>query len=500
MSPAAGNSWRSHVVLWLLCAAVVLTLHIPFLRLPYFWDEAGYFVPAARELAEHGRLLPETTVANPHPPLVSLYLAAAWKIFGFHPLVTRIAMALIAATAVYALLLVAMRMLPATAGLWAAALFIVAPLFFAQSTLAHLDVAATAATLLALYFFLRGRIVAYIVTVSVLCLTKETGVGVVLALALVRRRPEMFLPLLPLAGWFTFLRLETGHWLGDPAFLDYNLQNALHPARFLMALLCRAYYLFIADFRWLLALPLALAWRYRKPPASRLQPVLWLVLAAHTLTISLLGGALQNRYLLPALALFYLLAVQAWWNLELPRRGLLPGALLAAHMACWFWNPPYPFPYEENLAYADFVRLHQGAAENLALLPPGIRVLTAWPATDELTRPELGYTNRRVRVVPLEDFSEESFNRVRPEDFDVVFLYSREWQPSWNLLEKAPFLGDLRRRLYGTRPPAAPEWVRLKFNLNSLGAVHLRGQWTEWLARGELRRVPVIEARSLATP
>ena len=29
-----------------LFAALIL-LHLPLLRLPYFWDEAGYYIPAA---------------------------------------------------------------------------------------------------------------------------------------------------------------------------------------------------------------------------------------------------------------------------------------------------------------------------------------------------------------------------------------------------------------------------------------------------------------------
>ena len=28
----------------------VFLLHVPLLQLPYFWDEAGYYVPAARDL------------------------------------------------------------------------------------------------------------------------------------------------------------------------------------------------------------------------------------------------------------------------------------------------------------------------------------------------------------------------------------------------------------------------------------------------------------------
>src|SRR3954449_4490442 len=76
---------------------VIFLLHAPLLRLPYFWDEAGYYVPAARDLLLHGSLIPHTTVSNAHPPLVMAWLALWWKFFGYTPAVTRSAMLLISA-------------------------------------------------------------------------------------------------------------------------------------------------------------------------------------------------------------------------------------------------------------------------------------------------------------------------------------------------------------------------------------------------------------------
>ena len=64
----------------------IFLLHVPLLRLPYFWDEAGYYVPAARDLLLTGSLIPHTTVSNAHPPLVMAWLALWWKCVGFAPL------------------------------------------------------------------------------------------------------------------------------------------------------------------------------------------------------------------------------------------------------------------------------------------------------------------------------------------------------------------------------------------------------------------------------
>src|SRR5437868_15144825 len=75
----------------------IFLLHAPLLQLPYFWDEAGYYVPAARDLLLTGSLIPHTTPSNAHPPLVMAWLALWWKCFGFAPLVTRSAMLVLAA-------------------------------------------------------------------------------------------------------------------------------------------------------------------------------------------------------------------------------------------------------------------------------------------------------------------------------------------------------------------------------------------------------------------
>src|ERR1051325_7819884 len=85
----------------ILCG--VILLHLPLLRLPYIWDEAGYYVPAARDLLVNGSLIPRTTVSNAHPPLVMAWLALWWKVVGYAPAVTRTAMLVLAAFSLFAL-------------------------------------------------------------------------------------------------------------------------------------------------------------------------------------------------------------------------------------------------------------------------------------------------------------------------------------------------------------------------------------------------------------
>src|SRR5262245_42816135 len=88
---------QAYVIFFLIFAVVVFASHSGFLALPYFWDEAGQFVPAALDILREGSFIPRSITPNVHPPAVMAYLAAVWRILGYSPAVTRCAMLLLAA-------------------------------------------------------------------------------------------------------------------------------------------------------------------------------------------------------------------------------------------------------------------------------------------------------------------------------------------------------------------------------------------------------------------
>ena len=129
----------------------------PLLRLPYFWDEAGYYVPAARDLLLTGRLIPHSTVSNAHPPLVMAYLAMWWKLAGFAPVVTRTAMLLAAAFTLLGLFRLAKTVANLEVAVATTILTAIYPVFFAQSSLVHLDLAAAGFTFWGLRAYVKGH-------------------------------------------------------------------------------------------------------------------------------------------------------------------------------------------------------------------------------------------------------------------------------------------------------------------------------------------------------
>ncbi len=499
--------------IFLAVFAVLLALHAPLLRLPYFWDETGYYIPAARDFYKAWLLIPKSTLPVGHTPLVMVYLGLAWRLFGFSTVVARTAMTLIAAATVTLVYGLGRRVASAEVAAWSALLLALSPLFFAQNTLAHLDLAAGLFTTLTILFLLENHIWLFALAASLAILSKETS-AILLPVAWVfawrRWRKDaggrggqpsnsaaLVSPLLPLAAWAVYYHHVTGYWTGNASYLSYNLYSTLSPVRVFLSLLRRLYELFFSGFDWLITAG-ALAglwWKRREARNSKLetrnsQPSTSFefrfsnfdllavgLIVVYLLFLSVVGGAILPRYLLAVWPVFFLLAV--CWVMRLPRgpARLVLAAAAACFVCAWFINPPYPFPFEDNLAYSDFIKLHEQAARFLQAQPGKPRILTAWPATDELSTPFLGYVHAPLRVVPVQGFTSGDFADVPSESFDLVYLYSRRWEPSANWVTSFPTLLRMQERYFKYHPQAEVETVVNHYHLRLLAEMERRGQW-----------------------
>ena len=141
---------------WMIFPVIFVALyasHFTLLRVPYYWDEAGYYIPAAWDFFRTGSLIPTTTLSNAHPPLPSIYLALWWKICGYYPEVTREAVLMVAALGLLAVWRLAMRLVGvASVAFWTVLLTGLYPIWFAQSSLAQADIFAAACSLWGLVY------------------------------------------------------------------------------------------------------------------------------------------------------------------------------------------------------------------------------------------------------------------------------------------------------------------------------------------------------------
>ncbi len=506
---------HGHARLRLAAAAAGLYLagvaaHFWALRLPYYWDEAGYFVPAALDLFRHGWWVPRSTLANGHPPLVMAALALAWRLAGYHFWVTRGLMLGFYAALIGGSWRLAHTLFGRRAAGFAALLAACAPLVFAQAPLAQLDLPAAAFVIWALEGRYRGRPWLYAAFAAAACLAKETAVLLPFSLALAdlaraarvpkqkhapptpeRGWPRQMLAavwlhvstLLPLLGWLAYYHAATGYWFGNAGFLAYNLGFSWK--RLLLSLLRRLWQLFVYNGAWL-AMGLGIwGWRRRSraphatpefpsPGGPRPAAEFCLLVAIYLLFHAAVGGAVLARYLLPAeAALLVLLGAGLSW---LPRPQLALAACVVLFVGNWFWRAPYPYPYEDNLAYVNFIELQQQAANQLESLPTRLQpVLTAWPATNELTTPALGYVRHPLQVAAVDNFNPRHLAKLPP--FHSALLYSRQYQPPQPNL---PWWRAWRRwveHAFNYQPMLGRRALLRRLRLRVIWQARRQGQW-----------------------
>ena len=166
--------------------------------------------------------------------------------------------------------------------------------------------------------------------------------------------------------------------------------------------------------------------------ASRLssQAKIYVVLLANAVGFSVLGGALLTRYLLPLYPLILLLAVSTFRRRVRCWQALCVLSAVAFLLAL-FINPPYRFAPEDNLAYRDVIQLHQQAIRQIVLHQPGATVLTAWPASDEISKPELGYIRKPLPAFSIDNFSSAELARAsaHPGAYTAALVFSTKYDP-----------------------------------------------------------------------
>ncbi|MBI3279421.1 MAG: hypothetical protein HYZ57_06230 [Acidobacteria bacterium] len=481
------RDWRP-LSLYAAAAGALIAAHAPFLKLPYFWDELGQFVPAALDILYAGAWVPRSTVPNAHPPGVMAYLAAVWAAFGYSVGITRAAMLAVAAAGLVAVALLARELTGGAKGhgpLWAAALLFASPLFYAQSMMAQLDMPAMVFTTLALWLFLTNRTRACAGVCVALVMVKETGAtapllfGLLLARERRWREAALFLlPFMALGTWLLYLRAHTGHLFGDSGFTRYNLWFPLHPVRLGLNFARRIFYLFIDNFHWIGTAAIVLAGRRTRLFRTRGWAVTGALFAANVVVVTIFGGAALERYLLPALPVFYMATAAAWTVLSPGWRRASQAGMILGLLAGSFVNSPFPFALENNLAFTDFVRLHREAARFIESHYRGRTVTSAWPFPDAMRRPEFGYVREGFRVRGIADFHRESVWKLQPGEVELFVLYSRTWEPRWGAL-RFDRVQRLLARYYYYEVQVSGEELDQRFGLERAARWERRGQWVE---------------------
>ena len=229
--------------------------------------------------------------------------------------------------------------------------------------------------------------------------------------------------------------LAPAYTFGNPVYLRYNATANLTASHIFTALRYRFVHLFWQRNIWLPILLAVACLLLPRRPRTKVHPLTTstrltcaLLIVANWIAFSVLGGALLTRYLLPIYPIILLLCVDTWR--ERTRWLAWLTAATAAIFISGLWiNPPTAFAPEDTLVYRDMIIVHQEAIAFVNQHYPDATVLTAWPVSNDLFNPELGYTTHRMKVTPVENFSLDEIQKAaqHPEDFDTAIIFTTHY-------------------------------------------------------------------------
>lgn len=503
--------------IFLLILAGTVAAHWPLVHLPYIWDEAGYYVPAARDIWLNGSFIPLSTISNAHPPLVMMWVAGWWKTMGYAPLVTRLAMLVIGSFTLFSVYRLARSVASAQVAIASTICTGCYAVFFMQSSLVHLDMAAAGLTLFGVRSYIRDRATSSCSWFALAALAKETAILAPLTLILWdvlwprlkwsntyplsfseerwKVRTALLVSVVPLTLWFAYHYVRTGYVFGNPEFFRYNVAATLHPVRILLATGMRVWQVIGYMHLYFLSVAtiLAMFLTARKDDSGErpriniaVQLTFLALIVAYVAAMSVVGGAVLARYMLPVIPLGIILCISTLWRRVLYWHWVIL-IVVSAFVVGWFVNPPYGFSFEDNLAYRDYIILHMEADSYLANKPGRGTVLTAWPASDEVTRPYLGYVDRPMRVVRIEDFSSMQLQQATESgvSFDTALIFSTKYFPPNSLLARWPAWERLQTRFFGFHRDLSPE---VTANLLSGRVIYEKERKGQWISVIEINR------------
>ncbi|MGB3074702.1 MAG: glycosyltransferase family 39 protein, partial [Chitinophagales bacterium] len=175
----------------ILCVSIILLwlYKIPVLGITYFWDEGWSYGVAIYKMSERiPSLLPASLppeLSRGHPLMYYFINALVAKTFGFSPSVMHLFSLLIATVFLIVFFLMLLRFTNPTFALLGSLLIMTQEAFIAQSSLMLPEIFISLLVMTTIYFLITDHILWYIISATMLVLTKESGLVVAASASLI---------------------------------------------------------------------------------------------------------------------------------------------------------------------------------------------------------------------------------------------------------------------------------------------------------------------------
>lgn len=205
-----------------------IVIRLPFIHHPAFWDEVNYLNGAVAVFGNN--LNPFVNFWGYKPPVVFEPVATLFTLFSPSMVWARLYIFVCSSLALFFCYLLGKILFNKNVGLISTLLLFVFPLFSAQSLL-YLDaIPLTALCLSTFYFYFSGKKIAYVVSATLLCLTKEPALFIPVAIIiydtlltlhsgknimklLINKMPLFLFPILIFLFWLIINKLTLGWFL-----------------------------------------------------------------------------------------------------------------------------------------------------------------------------------------------------------------------------------------------------------------------------------------------
>lgn len=367
----------------LLAIIVFVGVKIPFLSLPYYWDEAWVYGPAIRTMeATKLGILPDALppeLSRGHP-LLFHFLGAAWMTaFGTSTTVGHIFPLFLSVLLFVAVYLFGKKIfLSDKAGFTAAFVLALQPIFLAQSGLLLPEVMLALFSLITFYFYLDNKRILYVLAGILTLFTKESGLTVIATLLLWTLLEALFssdgkkwkkffvnsviisLPLIPFIAYFVYQNMIQG-WFFFPEHIGLIAST---PEKILNQLERYAAYVFIYQGRNLLTFSTIIAllvvpFSGRTLEQNESKAVLVLLLHCFVYLIFSSLNFYSDRYtmmLIPMLSLLFAFCINKAFDFN-----WVPWVVLVVVAGLQWQEINKRTNSDHNLGYADAIETHEKA-------------------------------------------------------------------------------------------------------------------------------------------
>ena len=235
---------KKNYALFGLCIVILALIiyKIPYLNLSYYWDEAWSYKPAVEEMVKHGpSLLPGSiSIANyKGHPLFFYFLSSVWlHLFPDNIFWSKcFALSIAVLTLIYTFLLTKYLSNNRTAALFSVILLASQDIFLAQSGLLLPEMLLALLSLMSLYYYFKNKYWFYFVSASLLMLTKETGIILIISILFsdiiyfrIEKKGDfrqyfttkypLYLVFIPVSAFFIYQKIKIG-WFFYPEHIGY---------------------------------------------------------------------------------------------------------------------------------------------------------------------------------------------------------------------------------------------------------------------------------------